>query len=65
MIQFFVDKTKTKTQNVKTNLPAYCNNSDKNTFIGSVDQREFSAFTSLLYARGLLGQSVHTYKMLF
>ena len=31
----------------------------------SLDERELFAFIGLLYARGLLGQSMHTYKMLF
>ena len=55
MVQLINYKTKTKIQHVKDNLPAYYNKSDKNTFILLLDQREFFAFISLLYARRLLG----------
>ena len=65
MVQLIVEKTNTKIQNVKDDLPAYYNKSDKSTFIRPVDQCEFYAFISLLYVRGLCGQSMHTYRMLF
>ena len=65
MVQLIVDKANTKLQHVKRNLPAYYNKSNKNTFICLLDQRKVYAFTGLLYASGLLGQSMHTYKVLF
>ena len=65
MVQLIVDKANTKIQRVKHNLPAYYNKSNKNTFICPLDQREVYAFIVLLYARGLLGQSMYTYKMFF
>lgn len=54
MVQLFVDKTNTKIQHIKNNLPTYYSKSDKNTVIQPLDQREFHAFIGLLYARGLL-----------
>ena len=65
MVQLIVEKTNTKIQNVKDDLPAYYNKSDKSTFIRPLDQCEFYTFISLLYVRGLCGQSMHTYRMLF
>ena len=65
MVQLIFNKTNTKIQHVKDNVPAYYNKSNKNTFICPLDQRELYVFIGLLYARGLLGQSMHMYKMLF
>ena len=62
-VQLIVDNT--NIQHVKDILPAYYNKSDKNTFISSLDQGEFYAFIGLLYTRGFLRQSIHTYKMVF
>ena len=65
MGQLIIDKTNIKTQHVKYILLADYNKSDKNTFIQPLDQRQFYAFIGLFYTHGLLGQSMHTYKMDF
>ena len=65
MGQLIADKTNVKTQQVKYILLADYNKLDKNTFIHPLDQRKFYAFIGLFCAHGLLGQSMHTYKMVF
>lgn len=65
MVQLIVSNTNAKIQHIKDNLPPYYNRSDKSTFRCPLDQRELYAFIALLYARGLLGQSMHSYNVLF
>ena len=65
MVQLIINRTNAKIEYVRDNLPPYYNKSNKNCFVYPLDEREFYAYIGLLYARGLLGQSMHTYKMLF
>ena len=65
MVQLIVSNTNAKIQHIKDNLPPYYNRSDKSTFRCPLDQRELYAFIALLYARGLSGQSMHSYNVLF
>lgn len=65
MVEHIINHTNAKIQDIKDKLPSHYNKTDKNTFIRPISQRELYAFIGLLYARGLLGQSMHTYKMLF
>ena len=65
MVQLIVSNTNAKIQHIKDNLPPYYNRSSKNTFIRPLDQHKLYKFIGLLYAWGLLRQSLHSYKMLF
>ena len=65
MIELVINNTNDKIRRIKENLPPHFVESNKNTYVRLLDQEEFYAFIGLLYARGLLGQSMHTYKILF
>ena len=63
--ELVINNTNDKIRYVKENLPPHFIESNKNTYVRLLDQEEFYAFIGLLYARGLLGQSMHTYKITF
>ena len=65
MVQLIVSNTNAKIQHNKDNLPPYYNKIDKSTFRCPLDQRELYASIALLYAHGILGQSMHSYNVLF
>ena len=64
MTELVINNTNDKIRHIKKNLPPHFVESN-NTYARLLDQEEFYAFIGLLYARGLLGQSKHTYKILF
>ena len=65
MVELIVKHTNSRIQHVQDNLPEYYARTNKNTYIRPLTHCEFYAFISLLYARGLLGQSMHASKILF
>ena len=65
MTERVINNTNDKIRHIKENFPPHFVESNKNTYVRLLDQEEFYAFIGLLYARGLLGQSMHTYKILF
>ena len=65
MVELIVKHTNSRIQHVQDNLPEYYARTNKNTYIRPLTHREFYAFIGLLYARGLLGQSMHASKILF
>ena len=65
MTELVINNTNDKIRHIKENLPPHFVESNKNTYVRLLDQEEFYAFIGLLYARGLLGQSMHTYKIFF
>ena len=65
MTELVINNTNDKIRHIKENLPPHFVESNKNTYVRLLDQEEFYAFIGLLYARGLLGQSMRTYKILF
>ena len=65
MVELIVKHTNSRIQHVQDNLPKYYARTNKNTFIRPLTHREFYAFIGLLYAQGLLGQSMHASKILF
>ena len=64
MVELVVKHTNTKIQHVQDNLPEYYRLGNS-TFVRPLNHQEFYAFVGLLYARGLLGQSMHHVRMLF
>ena len=65
MTGLVINNTNDKIRHIKENLPPHFVESNKNTYVWLLDQEEFYAFIGFLYARGLLGQSMHTYKIFF
>ena len=65
MTELVINNANDKIRHIKENLPLHFVESTKNTYVRLLDQEEFYAFICLLYARGLLRQSMHTYKILF
>ena len=65
MTELVINNTNDKIRHIKENFPPHFVESNKNAYVRLLDQEEFYAFIGLLYARGLLGQSMHTYKILF
>ena len=65
MTELVIDNTNDKIRHIKENLPPHFVESNKNTYVRLLDQEEFYAFIGLFYARSLLGQSMHTYKIIF
>ena len=65
MVELIVKHTNSRIQHVQDNLPEYYARTNKNTYIRPLTHREFYAFIGLLYARGLLRQSMHASKKLF
>ena len=65
MVELLVKHTNSRIQHVQDNLPEYYARTNKNTYIRPLTHHEFYAFIGLLYARGLLGQSMHASKILF
>ena len=64
MAELVINNTNDKIRYIKENLPSHFAESNKNTYVRLLDQEKFYAFIGLLYARGLLGQLIHTYKVL-
>ena len=60
-----INNTNDKIKHIKENLPPHFVELNKNTYVRLLDQEGFYVFIGLLYARGLSGQSMHTYKILF
>ena len=65
MTELVINNTNDKIRHIQENLRPHFVESNKNTYVRLLDQEEFYVFIGLLYARGLLGQSMHTYKILF
>ena len=65
MVELIVKHTNSRIQHVQDSLPEYYARTNKNTYIRPLTYREIYGFIGLLYARGLLGQSVHASKILF
>ena len=65
MTELVINNTNDKIRHIKENFPPHFFESNKNTCVRLLDQEEFYAFIGVLYARGLLGQSMNTFKILF
>ena len=62
--ELVINNTNDKIRHIQENIPPHFVESNKNTYVRLLDQQEFYVFIGLIYARGLLGQSMHTYKIL-